>query len=133
MSKNWLIFQVILEVNRTEVSHSGEAVGIEVFAEPDSIICLRGYAKESGAVSPYYSSSNDGDAVAGRRKIRVFGSGLSTRKTWFFRCGNARLVIKPAFSQFRDMHLSLESKQTNTWVHFICVTYWTGNKTRFCC
>ena len=79
-------------MNKTEVSHSSDKVGIEVFAEPDSIICLRGYAKpaassrssdnENDAVSLYYTSN-----MAGRRKIRVFGP---AKKTWFFQCGNAR-------------------------------------------
>ena len=51
-------FQAILELNVTEVSHSQDHVGAEVFAEPYSFICLLGTKLEE---SSQQSSSQDDD------------------------------------------------------------------------
>ncbi len=51
-------FQAILELNVTEVSHSQDRVGAEVFAEPYSFICLLGTKLEE---SSQQSSLKDED------------------------------------------------------------------------
>ena len=35
-------FKVILRTNKTEISHSMDSIGIEVFAEPNSQVCVYG-------------------------------------------------------------------------------------------
>merc|ERR1711963_313163 len=87
---------VILELYTTEVSHSSSTVGIEVFAEPESTICLRGQ-KTVAASTSLTSVSNTFGAVllsspmyqdvSSKHMIRVFAP---VSKTWFFQCGQAR-------------------------------------------
>ena len=92
----FLEFQVILELNTTEVSHSSSTVGIEVFAEPESTICLRGQRTEAASTSPTSVSNTFGAVllsspmyqdVSSKHMIRVFAP---VSKTWFFQCGQAR-------------------------------------------
>ena len=89
-------FQVILELNTTEVSHSSSTVGIEVFAEPESTICLRGQKTVAASTSPTSVSNTFGAVllsspmyqdVSSKHMIRVFAP---VSKTWFFQCGQAR-------------------------------------------
>jgi len=89
---------VILELNTTEVSHSSSLVGVEVFAEPESTICLRGrktetstsekkkkgnIAAEDTAVKETPSIS---DSSMELQMIKAFGP---VSRTWFFQCGRA--------------------------------------------
>ena len=90
-----------MELNTTEVSHSSSLVGVEVFAEPESTICLRGrktetstsekkkkgnIAAEDTAVKETPSIS---DSSMELQMIKAFGP---VSRTWFFQCGRARFV-----------------------------------------
>ena len=88
-----------MELNTTEVSHSASLVGMEVFAEPESTICLRGQKYEATlesegrtrtATAVENSISNSLSALNGFQMIKAFGPVSST---WFFQCGRARFVI----------------------------------------
>ena len=95
----FFLLQVILELNTTEVSHSTSNVGIEVFAEPESTICLRGQKTIASSSSTSTSVSNTFGAVllssqatsmyqdVFKQMIQVFSP---VSKTWFFQCGQAR-------------------------------------------
>ena len=87
-----------MELNRTEVSHSSALVGMEVFAEPESTICLRGRKmenkfessqhKEKASISDTFVTAEESrDAVSGMIKVLE-----PVSKTWFFQCGSARSV-----------------------------------------
>ena len=87
-----------MELNRTEVSHSSALVGMEVFAEPESTICLRGRKMEnslkfeSGSKKKKESISDTFVTTAEDSKgmIKVLEP---VSKTWFFQCGSARSVF----------------------------------------
>ena len=82
------------------MSHSSALVGMEVFAEPESTICLRGRKMEnslkfeSGSKKKKESISDTfvTTAVAEDSKgmIKVLEP---VSKTWFFQCGSARSVF----------------------------------------
>ena len=99
LKRYFFLLQVILELNTTEVSHSTSNVGIEVFAEPESTICLRGQKTTASSSSTSTSVSNTFGAVllssqatsmyqdVFKQMIQVFSP---VSKTWFFQCGQAR-------------------------------------------
>ena len=70
--------KVILELNTTEVSHSASNVGMEVFAEPESTICLRG------------SLINDLSDTFSALSTALISAFPPADKSWFFQCGVAR-------------------------------------------
>ena len=87
------LFQVILELNRTEVSHSSAMVGMEVFAEPESTICLRGRKMENSQArfeSSQKKKESISDTFVTAGMIKVLEP---VSKTWFFQCGRARSVF----------------------------------------
>ena len=89
-----------MELNRTEVSHSSDLVGMEVFAEPESTICLRGRKMENSkkVADPSISdtfvtiSAEKGDSKAFQKAPSMIKALESVSKTWFFQCGKARSV-----------------------------------------
>lgn len=101
---------IIVELNTTEVSHSLLKVGVEVFAEPSSVICLMGSSKQDAKteVAEATGLDDDDDAASStsntnaqqaqkddktgasssqtdNRHMRPFAP---TKNTWFFQCGN---------------------------------------------
>ena len=91
-----------MELNTTEVSHSASLVGVEVFAEPESTICLRGrksdttQEKEVTSETAEASSSataepsiSDSLSSMEPQMIKAFGP---VSRTWFFQCDRARFV-----------------------------------------
>ena len=80
------------------MSHSSALVGMEVFAEPESTICLRGRKMEnslkfeSGSKKKKESISDTFVTTAEDSKgmIKVLEP---VSKTWFFQCGSARSVF----------------------------------------
>ena len=63
-------FQAILELNTTELSHSLDHVGAEVFAEPYSFVCLMGtkLGESSQQEDSSFRENNDNDQFEVRRK-----------------------------------------------------------------
>ena len=94
-----------MELNTTEVSHSSSLVGVEVFAEPESTICLRGRKTETSTSENKKKKGNIAKAEAEDtavketpsisdssmelQMIKAFGP---VSRTWFFQCGRARFV-----------------------------------------
>ena len=99
-----------MELNRTEVSHSSALVGMEVFAEPESTICLRGRKMEnsSGKVAePSISDTfvtmlrSDSAVPADSKKSGMIKVLEPVSKTWFFQCGKARSVRSKQLRKLR--------------------------------
>ena len=86
-----------MELNRTEVSHSSALVGMEVFAEPESTICLRGRKMENSpkVAEPSISDTfvtTTAEAAGDSKKSNMIKVLRPVSKTWFFQCGKARLA-----------------------------------------
>ena len=90
-----------MELNRTEVSHSSDLVGMEVFAEPESTICLRGRKMGNSKKIADPSISDTFVTISAEKgDSRQFPNALPSMikvlepvsKTWFFQCGKARSV-----------------------------------------
>ena len=89
-----------MELNTTEVSHSSSLVGVEVFAEPESTICLRGRKTETSTSekkgniaeaedTAVKETPSISDSSMELQMIKAFGP---VSRTWFFQCGRARFV-----------------------------------------
>ena len=85
-----------MELNTTEVSHSASLVGMEVFAEPESTICLRGRKietpseKDKRSMSEGTRETSNPNSFLPEIQVEMIKAFGPVTKTWFFQCGRAR-------------------------------------------